>query len=136
MLELLGDSLVKAGTALVVLPIILIAVMGLVVVILIQLTRARQDIIEKEPWKYERYEAANPLKYKEARTKVSMQYLGYLIMFLAVEPAVVLLAILMTAPRDLLGSMLIIYGVFLAVYAPLLAYAVREARRIQSWMLD
>lgn len=119
-----------------VLPIILIAVMGLVVIILIQLTKARQDIIEKEPWKYERYEAANPLKYKEARTKVSMQYLGYLIMFLAVEPAVVLLAILMTAPRDLLGSMLIIYGVFLAVYAPLLAYAVREARRIQSWMLD
>ncbi len=136
MLEILGDSLVKAGTALVILPILLIAVMGLLVVLLIKITQARPDILEKEPWKYERYDAANPAKYEEARTKVSMQYLGYLIMFLAVEPAVILLAILMAVPENLLGKMLALYGVFIAVYAPLLAYAVKESRRVQSWIID
>jgi NADH-quinone oxidoreductase subunit A len=136
LLDTLSNELVKASTSLVILPVILIAVMGLVVILLIEITRARPDIEEQEKFKYERYDAANPTKYKEARGKVSMQYLGYLIMFLAVEPAVVLLAILITAPQNLLKHVLEIYGVFLVVYAPLLYYALKESKRIESWMLD
>ncbi len=135
MLELLGESVVKAGTVLVVLPIILIIVMAIVVILLIKITSARPDIVKTEKWKYERYDAANPSKYKEARKRVSMQYLGYLIMFLAVEPAVILLAFLVTVPKAYLGRFLEIYGIFIAVYAPLLAYAIREAKNVESWIL-
>ncbi len=135
-LEYLGDSIVRASTSLVILPLILIAVMALVVVLLEQLTRARPDIEAEEKLKYERYEAGNPPPRSEARGKVSMQYLGYLIIFLAVEPAVVLLSLLLAAPEFLLGNVLKVFGVLVAVYIPLLAYAVHEARRIESWMLE
>jgi len=136
MMELLGDAIAKASTALVILPVILIIVMGGVVILLIKITSARPDIVEKEKWKYERFDAANPSKYPEARQRVSMQYLGYLIMFLAVEPAAIILAFLATTPRSMLGRFIEIYAIFVAVYTPLLFYAIREARRVESWILD
>lgn len=136
MLEYLSDTLVKASTSLVILPVILILILAAVVVLLDRLTRARPDIVAQEKYRYERFEAGNPPPKSEARGRVSMQYLGYLIIFLAVEPAVVIFAILLAVPGSLLGSLLWLYGVLIAVYAPLLAYAVREARRVESWMLE
>ena len=133
--ELLGDPLVKALTGLAILPVILLAVLVGVVVFLMAITRARPDIEAQEPLKYQRYEAGNPPK-GEARGKVSMQYLGYLIVFLAVEPAVILLAILLAAPQALAGKLLAVLGVFIAVYAPLLAYSIAESKRVESWMLE
>lgn len=136
MLEYLSDSLVKASASLVILPLVLIVLLAAVVVLIDWLTRARRDVVVQEKYRYERYEAGNPPPKSDARGKVSMQYLGYLIVFLAVEPALVVLAILLAAPRTLLGDIIKLYAVLIAVYAPLLAYALRWARRVQSWMLE
>ena len=135
-LEYLSNELVKSATSLVILPIILILLLGAVVIFIELITRARPDIISQEKYKYERYEAGNPPPRSEARGKVSMQYLGYLIIFLAVEPAVILTSLLLAASKNMLGNLLWLYGVLLAVYFPLLAYALREARRVESWMLE
>jgi len=134
--ELLSNEAVKAVVGLVILPAILTGVLIAVVLFIQAITRARRDIEEQEPLKYMRYEAGNPVKKGEARGKVSMQYLGYLIIFLAVEPAVVLLAILLAAPRSYSGILLELFAIMIGVYAPLLAYALREARRIESWMIE
>jgi len=136
LVETLGNTLVKSSVALVILPIILIVTMALVVLILDLLTRARPDIVAKEKYKYQRYDAGNPPKKGDARGKISMQYLGYLIVFLAVEPAIILFAILLAAPTAALKSVLILFAVLVAVYAPLLAYAISEAKRVESWMLE
>jgi len=135
-LEYLSDQLVKAATSLVILPIILILVLAAVVVLIELITRASLGIAREEKYKYERYEAGNPPPRSEARGKISMQYLGYLIIFLAVEPAVILLSLLLTASNKYLGDLLWIYGLLLAVYLPLMAYAIREAKRVESWMLE
>jgi NADH-quinone oxidoreductase subunit A len=136
MLEVLDNMLVKSATSLIVIPVILIVLLVAVVLFLEEITRARKSIEANEPWKYWRYDAANPSKDPDVRQQVSMQYLGYLVIFLAVEPAVILLAILASAPANLLGGLLKIYGLFLAVYAPLLAYAINEARKVEAWMLE
>ena len=136
MIEVLNNVVVKAATGLVVLPVILILVMILVVLILRKITSASPSIEAMEKWKYWRYDAANPSKDKDVRKRISMQYLGYLIIFLAVEPAVIILAILLSAPSNLMGRLLLLYGVFLAVYLPLLAYAVHESRKVEAWVLD
>ena len=136
MLEMLENALVKSTTSLVVLPVILIIVMIAVVLFLERITRAAEEVNEKEPWKYWRYDAANPSKDRDVRKKVSMQYLGYLIIFLAVEPAAILLALLSTASRETLPSLLKLFGVFVAAYTPLLIYAVNESRKVDSWKLD
>ncbi len=129
MLELLGDALVKSVTSLIVLPIILIVIMIAVVLLLERLTRAAEQINAKEPWKYWRYDAANPAKDKDVRKSLSMQYLGYLIIFLAVEPAIIILAIVTLTGKELLSRALDLFGVFAVVYLPLIAYAVHESRR-------
>jgi len=136
LVETLGNELVRASTALVILPLILILTMALVVLILDLLTRARPDIAAREKYKYERYDAGNPPKKGDARGKISMQYLGYLIVFLAVEPAIILFAILLAAPAATLKTVLLLFAVMVAVYAPLLAYAISEAKRVESWMLE
>ncbi len=136
MLEYLTDTLVKASTGLVILPIILIALLAAVVLLIDLITRARPDILQREKYRLERFEAGNPPPKSEARGKVSMQYLGYLIIFLAIEPAVVIFSILLAAPKGILGNLLWLYIVLLAVYVPLLAYAIRESRRVESWMLE
>ncbi|NOZ31024.1 MAG: NAD(P)H-quinone oxidoreductase subunit 3 [Crenarchaeota archaeon] len=136
MLEYLSDTLIKAATSLVILPVILVVLLAVVVLFIDRITRARPDIVAQEKYRYERYEAGNPPPKSEARGKVSMQYLGYLIVFLAVEPAVVIFAILLAAPEIVLGKLLWLYAALVAVYAPLLVYALRESRRVESWMLE
>ncbi len=135
-LEVLNNPVVKSATSLIVLPIILTIILIVVVLFLERLTRASPAIIEKERWKYWRYDAANPSKDKDVRKKVSMQYLGYLIIFLAVEPAIILIALLTAAPQAMLGTLLKLYAVFLVFYFPLLAYAISEARKVRAWMMD
>ena len=132
----MNSMLVRAATGLVVLPAFLIVVLIAVVLFLRQITRASPRVEAHEKWKYWRYDAANPSKDKDVRKRISMQYLGYLIIFLAVEPAVILLAILVAAPKTLMSRLLYLYGAFLTLYFPLLAYAISEARKVEAWILD
>ena len=129
-----GDPLVKSALTLMILPLILTLVLAGVIYFLRILTLQSREVEEAEKYKYERFEAGNPPK-GEARKKVSMQYLGYLIIFLAVEPAVILVALALAAPRSMIDSLLYLYAVFIAVYTPLLVYALREARRVEAWTL-
>ncbi|MEB3861397.1 MAG: NADH-quinone oxidoreductase subunit A [Desulfurococcales archaeon] len=129
-----GDPLVKSALTLMILPLILTLVLAGVIYFLRILTLQSREVEETEKYKYERFEAGNPPK-GEARKKVSMQYLGYLIIFLAVEPAVILVALALAAPRSMIDSLLYLYAVFIAVYTPLLVYALREARRVEAWTL-
>lgn len=129
-----GDPLVKSALTLMILPIILTIVLAGIIYFLRVLTAQSREVEEAERYKYERFEAGNPPK-GEARRKVSMQYLGFLIIFLAVEPAVILVALALAAPKSMIGNLLYLYGVFIAVYTPLLVYALREARRVEAWTL-
>jgi len=97
--DILASDAVKAVVALALLPAVLLVALTLTVVFLRAITRARPDIEAQEEMKYLRYEAGNPVKKGEARGKVSMQYLGYLIVFLAVEPALIIMAWAPQAPR-------------------------------------
>lgn len=133
--EALYDPLVRTIASLGLIPlVVLAATLGLVALIYV-LTSDRPDIASREAFKRLRYEAGNPMK-GEARGKVSMQYLGYLIVFLAVEPAVILLALALAAPKALYGRLLALYLFLILVYAPLLYYGLRMAGRTEEWVLD
>lgn len=131
-----SEPVVEAATALIVLPIILLALLALVVVLIRLILLPRRDVLTVERRRYDLYDAGNPPVKLEARRKLSMQYLGYLILFLAVEPAAVLLALLTPAPASVYDRVLIAFGILVAVYAPLLAYALREARKAEAWVLE
>ncbi|MEB3757973.1 MAG: hypothetical protein GSR76_03880 [Desulfurococcales archaeon] len=128
---LLSDPTVAAITGLLVLPAVLIIVLWLVVILIKKIVREHPLVEKTEPFKYLRYEASNPPS-GEAKTRVAMQYLGYLIAFLALEPIVVLSFIIFNTTKLLLA--LEFYTVFLVVYIPFLAYAVYESRKVREWM--
>ncbi|MEB3860579.1 MAG: NADH-quinone oxidoreductase subunit A [Desulfurococcales archaeon] len=130
-----SSYLVKALVAFVVLPLVAVGALVLVLWLLRRLTLPRPDVMDSEKFKYLRYESGNPMK-GEARRSVSMQYFGFLIIFLAVEPAIILLALLLMASEAYYRSLATIYGIFLGVYAPLLVYAVRESRKVGEWVLE
>jgi len=136
MLELLENSLIKAASAIVVVPLVILAVLIAVVLLLRYLLMPRPDVLNVEKLKHERYEAGNPPLKEPGKGRMSMQYLGYLIMFLAVEPAIILLALTLTAPRELTPHLGKLYLVLIAVYAPLLYYALREAREVSKWLIE
>ena len=119
----------------IVIPAILLVLLIVVVTFLRYLLTPSRTVLEREPTRYDMYDAGNPPVKKTARRRLSMQYLGYLIMFLAVEPAVVLFALLTVAPQHVYDRVVIAFAIMVAVYAPLLAYALREARHIESWSL-
>jgi NADH-quinone oxidoreductase subunit A len=72
----------------------------------------------------------------EARRILSMQYFGYLVLFLALEPALILVALTLLAPSDRLLNLLAIYLILILLFTPLLVYGVRESRRVELWTLD
>ncbi len=133
--ELLASETVRAIAAFVVLPGILLLVLVATVYGLSRLLRADPEVEESEVRKYSRFESGNPEK-GEAKARVSMQYLGYLIIFLAIEPVAILMALAIAAPRDLIGRLAVVFGVVVAVYAPFMVYAIKEAGRPERWMVD
>lgn len=133
-LEILWDPTVKMIVGLAIIPLAVIVFTLALVYFLAAITRGRRDIEESEPFKGLRYESGNPM-WGEARRKVSMQYFGYLVMFLALEPAVIILALALAASEALAANLIYLYLLLLGVYAPFLVYGIRESRRAESWML-
>ena len=68
------------------------------------------------PLKYERYESGN-LPIVPPKYTLPMQYLGYMFMFMACEPILVLLLILMTNPSTI--TILLTFLIFLLLIPPL-----------------
>jgi len=123
------------ANALIILPAILLGLLAAVVVFLRLMLKPEAEVVELERTRYDMFDAGNPPLKKDARKRLPMQYLGYLIMFLAVEPAVILFAMLTAAPESVYGRVLQAFGIMVAAYGPLLVYAVRESRRLSAWSL-
>ncbi len=134
-LEFLYSGVVRTLLSAVIIPLaVLILTLGLVLALAV-ITRGRPDVEALERFKFLRYEAGNPMK-GEARRVLSMQYFGYLILFLALEPALILVALTLLAPTERLVNLLTIYIVLILVFTPLLVYGVRESRKVELWTLD
>ncbi|MGC9112016.1 MAG: NADH-quinone oxidoreductase subunit A [Acidilobus sp.] len=121
-----------AANSFIIVPTIILAVLVGTILLLRMLLRPAGYIESKEPYKYKLFESSNPPR-GVGKSRLSYQYFGYLIMFLAVEPAVVLLTFLASAPSEYSRDLLLLYLVMVAVFAPLLAYGAYVSRRIGEW---
>ncbi|WP_427970791.1 NADH-quinone oxidoreductase subunit A [Acidilobus sp.] len=126
------SPLVLAANSFIIVPTIILAVLVGTILLLRMLLRPAGYIESKEPYKYKLFESSNPPR-GVGKSRLSYQYFGYLIMFLAVEPAVVLLTFLASAPSEYSRDLLLLYLVMVAVFAPLLAYGAYVSRRIGEW---
>lgn len=134
-METLYEGVVRTILSIIVLPLLITILMVGLVLFLGLITQGRPDVEVLEKFKLLRYEAGNPAK-GEARRVLSMQYFGYLVMFLALEPAVILIAVTLIASREALPSLLVIYLILILVLSPLLVYGFRESRKMDSWVFD
>lgn len=126
------SPLVLAANSFIIVPTIILAVLVGTILLLRMLLRPASYIESKEPYKYKLFESSNPPR-GVGKSRLSYQYFGYLIMFLAVEPAVVLLTFLASAPSEYSRNLLLLYLVMVAVFAPLLAYGAYVSKRIEEW---
>jgi len=130
--SLMANQTVEVVTALVLMPFVLVIVLWIVVLFIKRIVSEHPIVEKNQPLKYERYEASNPPSGK-ARTQVSMQYFGYLVAFLALEPIVVLSFIVLNSPTRIHLSLQYL-AAFLGIYLPLLGFAVHESRKVEEWM--
>ena len=133
--SILASGAVKAAMALIVIPLALFILLLAVILVLARINASRPEVEASEKYKRLRYEAGNPM-WGSARRSVSMQYLGYLIIFLAVEPALILILLASMAPPSQVPKLLLVLAAFAGVYVPLLIYAVKVSRRIELWTID
>lgn len=87
----------------------------------------------KDPLKDARYEAGNP-PHGKARSWIPMQYYGYLILFLALEPILVLLYLYPEYMGPGRGEPSILVVVLAIMSLPLI-YGLRQAREIGRWRM-
>jgi len=131
-LSIAYSPLVLAANSFIIVPMIILALLVGVIVLLRVALRARTDIERHEPYKYLPFESSNPPR-GVGKSRITFQYFGYLIMFLAVEPMVVLLTFLTAASRSYSGDLLLLYLILVAVLAPLLAYGAYVSKRVSEW---
>ena len=104
---------------------------GLIVALLALVVYITRLLIKPGAGEYrvKRYEAGNPPK-GEARVPVGFQYFGFLIMFLALEPTLIIMYTVLVKPS--LNSILT-YIFMLVLLAPALAYAYIVSNRTREW---
>ncbi len=135
-LELLRDPTLTLVASLFLVPLLVfVFTVGLVFALRVLLSPPRA-LDEKESLKYERYEAGNLPHRVDARSKVSMQYLGYLILFMAVEPAVILLAVALVGVERFAVELAALYLFLIAVYTPLIYYGVKLSGKVEEWFVE
>ncbi|MDP8002667.1 MAG: NADH-quinone oxidoreductase subunit A [Caldisphaera sp.] len=127
------NPLVLAANAMIIVPILVLLLLVAVIYLLKWLLKASYEIEKTEPYKKVPFESSNPPK-GVGKGRMTFQYFGYLIMFLAMEPAVVLLTFIAVSPKELISKTILLYLVLILVFAPLLAYAAYEAKRVKNWM--
>jgi len=91
---------------------------------------------KEHPMKRARYEAGNPPK-GEARTWLPMQYFGYLIIFLSLEPILILLFLFpeyVRATGDTVRPLLLTL-IILLIAVPPLVFGLKQADRVEFWKL-
>jgi len=125
---------VLSANSMVIVPAFMLAVLVGVLLLLRKLLEQKREISSAEKYREVPFESSNPPK-GVGKGRIGFQYLGYLIAFMSLEPAVVLIAFAAAAPQYLAGRVLELYLIMIAVYAPLLVYGLREAKRVASWNL-
>lgn len=115
----------RALTSLVALPLALTLLL-LVTILVLRLLIPR----EPEGLKEDRYEAGNPPSGR-ARKPLGMQYFGFLIMFLGLEPILILSFFVFVGAT--LELSLFAYAVLMAVCVPPLVYVYKLARNAAMW---
>ena len=128
------SPLVLSANALFVVPLVILALLFAVIYILRWILKASYDIEKKEPYKKIPFESSNPPR-GVGKARVPFQYFGYLIMFLTVEPAVVILTFIATSPHTFTFKSILFYVIMVVIFTPLLAYAAHESKRIKEWIL-
>ncbi|MFP3229421.1 MAG: NADH-quinone oxidoreductase subunit A [Nitrososphaeria archaeon] len=125
---------VLSANSMVVVPVFMLAVLVAALLLLRRLLEQDRGISSAEKYREVPFESSNPPK-GVGKGRIGFQYLGYLIAFMSLEPAVVLIAFAAAAPGALVGRVLELYLIMIAAYAPLLAYGLREAKRVSAWGL-
>lgn len=129
------NPLVISANSMIIVPIVVLLLLVAVIYLLKWLLRASPEVEKTEPYKKIPFESSNPPK-GVGKGKVPFQYFGYLVMFLSLEPAVVLLTFISVVPRSLISHTILLYLILVLVFAPLLAYATYESKKIKNWILD
>ncbi len=132
MASLAFSPYVLSANSMVVVPMVILALLVGALLLLRKLLEQSREISSKEKYREVPFESSNPPR-GVGKGRVGFQYLGYLIAFMSLEPAVVLIAFAAAAPEYLVGRVLELYLVLVAVYAPLLVYGLREAKRVSEW---
>lgn len=90
------------------------------------------------PLKISRFEAGN-VPYGEGRLWFPLQYYGYLLMYVTIEPIIILLFAIALAPLQgnflLFRNLLIITGSFIILIYPVMYYSITQINAIQNWVL-
>ncbi len=121
-----------SANSFVIIPTVIFAVLVATMLLLRTLLRSDKRVDNVELYKYVPFESSNPPR-GTGKSRLTFQYLGYLVMFLSVEPAVVLLTFLTVAPRSYSGDLLMLYLILVAVFAPTIAFGAYVAKRVHEW---
>ncbi|PMP97693.1 MAG: NADH-quinone oxidoreductase subunit A [Nitrososphaera sp.] len=124
-----------SANSMIVVPVFMLVVLIGALVLLRKLLEQNREISSREKYREVPFESSNPPK-GVGKGRLGFQYLGYLIAFMSLEPAVVLIAFIAAAPEYLISRVLELYLILVAVYAPLLVYGLREAKRVAQWHLQ
>jgi NADH-quinone oxidoreductase subunit A len=135
MASLAFSPYVLSANSMIVVPVFMLAVLIGALVLLRKLLEQNREISSREKYREVPFESSNPPK-GVGKGRLGFQYLGYLIAFMSLEPAVVLIAFIAAAPEYLISRVLELYLILVAVYAPLLVYGLREAKRVAQWHLQ
>jgi NADH-quinone oxidoreductase subunit A len=92
---------------------------------------------DPNPLKVGRFEAGN-VPYGEGIIWVPMQYYGYVLIFTAIEPLIIIFLLLLPAldSRDLLINFLQVLGGFTLILYPVLRYLIRQVDDIKLWSFE
>lgn len=86
------------------------------------------------PMKNERFECANP-PTKRGRGWFTMQYYGYLVVFLTVEPVFIYLFLLLMEAHVFYYSVVQLFGLIMLMLVPPIILGLDAARRIDLWRM-
>jgi len=86
------------------------------------------------PLKNERFECGNPPS-KEGRGQLTMQYYGYLVVFLTVEPVFIYSFLLLMDAHQAYFTVVALFAVILLMLIPPLIFGLNSARKIHLWKM-
>ena len=85
-----------------------------------------------EESKFERFESGH-ITRDPARVGLGFQYFGYLVIFATLEPIIILLLLVASASASAFFIQATIVLIAIAIVIPVLAFALRESKKVRQW---